>query len=265
MEQSGNYRVVLDLKEMFYNLVDHILILMLSGITLAFIAGLGSKLILKPVYISSASLYIINQQDKESNMTLTDLQTGMQLTKDYQILIKSRPVMEQVISDLGLDLGHEQLVKMITVNAPADTRIVEIVVKNRDAYTAKLLVDSIANISAKRMLNVMDMDMVNVIEKGSLPTRPASPNVMINTLTGAILGVLLASFIIILLDLLNDSIKNAEDIEKYLGLVTLCEVPIEENLLKQNKFKRISIRMIHINRIPFREALDRILSKIKSK
>lgn len=241
MEQSEREGMVLDVKEIIYNLLDHILILLLSGIILAFGAVIVSKLLIKPVYTSSSSLYIISRQDNEKSMTLTDLQTGTQLTKDYQILVKSRSVMEQVISDLGLDLNYDQLARMITVNAPVDTRIIEITVKNRDAYTAKLLADAIAGVSAERMVKVMEMEKVSIIEKGSLPTRPSNPNIFINFLIGGCVGVFLAALVIVLSDLLNDSIKTAEDVERYLGLVTLCEIPIEENLAKKKSFKKKSL------------------------
>lgn len=241
MEQSDREGMVLDFKEIMYNLLDHILILLLSGIILAFGAVIVSKLLIKPVYTSSSSLYIISRQDNEKSMTLTDLQTGTQLTKDYQILVKSRSVMEQVISDLGLDINYDQLARMITVNAPVDTRIIEITVKSREAYTAKLLADAIAGVSAERMVKVMEMEKVSIIEKGSLPTRPSKPNIFINLLIGGCVGVFLASFIIVLSDLLNDSIKTAEDVERYLGLVTLCEIPIEENLVRKKFFKKKSL------------------------
>lgn len=229
MDQKENNGMVLDIKEIFYILLDHILIILLLGILLAFCAGLGSKLLLNPIYTSSSSLYIINRQDAEST-TLADLQTGIQLTKDYQILVKSRPVMEQVISDLNLDLSYEQLAGMITVSAPVDTSIIEIVVNNRDAYTAKKLVDEIAKVSAERIVNIMDMDKVNIISEGNLPTQPSSPNVFLNILVCGFLGIVLSSFLIILEDIFNDTIKNSEDIERYLGLVILSEIPLEEGI-----------------------------------
>lgn len=244
MEQNENEGMALDFKDLFYDLLDHVLILILSGIVLAILSAVGSKLLLKPVYTSSASLYIINRQDKKS-MTLTDLQTGTQLTKDYQILVKSRPVMEQVISDLDLDLSYEQLKRMITVNAPADTRIVEIVVKSNNAYTAKSLADAIAKVSAARIVNVMDMDAANVIEQGSLPTKPSKPSILINTVFGGFLGILIASLIFILANLLNDTIKTSEDIERYLNLVTLSEIPIEEGMDKKRYFETNLLKRIN--------------------
>jgi capsular polysaccharide biosynthesis protein len=169
-------------------------------------------------------------------MTLSDLQTGTQLTKDYMILVKSRPVTEQVISKLNLDMSSEQLVGLIQVNTPEDTRILEIIVKHQEPALAKQLADTIAEISSERMVSVMEMEKVNIIEEGNLPSNPSSPNVRKNTIMGGLLGIALSSIIIVLIYLMNDNIRTSEDIEKYLGITTLGVLPLEEQQIhKKNK------------------------------
>lgn len=243
MEQIEKDDMIIDLKNIFNNLLDHMLIILLSAVILAFGAGFISKLFLDPVYASSAKLYVISREDNNKSMTLTDLQTGTQLTKDYQILIKSRSVMEQVISDMGMDINYDQLAKMITVNAPVDTRIIEITVSNKNAYTAKLLADTVARVSAEKMVKFMETEKVNVIEQGNLPTQPSKPNILIYCLVAGVAGAFLASGIIILMDLFDDSIKTAEDIERYLGMATLCEVPkMERKEIKKHSGKHRFVR-----------------------
>ncbi|MDF2544141.1 MAG: capsular exopolysaccharide family [Herbinix sp.] len=122
---------------------------------------------------------------------------------------------------MNLNLTHEELASMITVNAQPDTRILEIVVNHPDAYVAKQLADAIAEVSSERMVSVMEMEKVNIVEPGNLPTSPSSPNVKMNVIIGGLLGVFLTAGIVILVYILNDSIKNADDIERFLGMTTL--------------------------------------------
>lgn len=247
MEQRNQEEIEIDVKELFFILLDKIWIILIVGILTAFCAGLFSKAFLKPIYTSTASVYVINRQSSEKT-TLTDLQTGTQLTKDYKILVKSRPVTEQVISDLNLNITHEALASMITVNTPADTRILEIVVNHPDAYVAKQLADSLAEVSAERMVTVMEMEKVNIIEQGNLPTKPSSPNIKMNTVLGGILGVFLTSFLIILVYILNDKIRSSEDIERYLGITTLGLIPLEEGTSrKKHKKKRRKAKALPAN------------------
>lgn len=234
MEQKNNETVEVDVKELFFLLLHRAWIIILVGILGAVTAGAFSKYLITPVYTSSTKVYVINRQD-ENRVTYADIQTGTQLTKDYFILVKSRPVTEQVITNLELDMTNEELASIIRVNTPEDTRILEIVVEHQDPVMAKLLADTVAEVSAERMVNVMEMEKVNVVEQGNLPLRPSSPNIMKNTLLGGLIGVFAVSFTIILVYLLNDSIKTSEDIEKYLGITTLGTIPLEEG----NNKKRI--------------------------
>ena len=243
MEQRNSEVVEIDVKELYFVLLHKIWVIILIGLLGTLSVGAISNFLIKPTYTSSTSVYVINRQD-ENKMTYSDIQTGTQLTKDYMILVKSRPVTEQVIKNLNLNMTSEQLYKMIQVNTPQDTRILEITVKNHDPNIAKMLVDAIAEVSSERMVSVMEMEKVNVMEQGNLPTDPSSPNVIKNAILGGLLGVILASFILIVVNLMNDSIRTSEDIEKYLGITTLGTILLEEGSnkkrlkIKQNKGKR---------------------------
>jgi capsular polysaccharide biosynthesis protein len=160
------------------------------------------------------------------------------LVKDYKILIKSRPITEQVIHDLKLNMTHEELITYIDVVAPIDTRIIEIQVSHPDAALAKRIADSIAEISSESMVSIMGMEQANIIEEGNLPTIPSSPSIIKNTVIGGAIGILLTAGIIILITLLNDSIKTEADIERYLELTVLGFIPIVENPKKHKKLNR---------------------------
>lgn len=217
--------IEIDLKEIFYLLLHSLWIIVLIG-ALGGVAAWGYSSYLKePMYTSTTMVYVINRQE-ENRTTYSDLQMGAQLTKDYSILVKSRPVTEQVIAELGLELSHEKLSDMIEVNNPDGTRILEIAVEYPDPAMAKELVDTIAKVSSERMVSVMEMEKVNVLEAGNLPIKPSSPKILKNTLIGAVGGLLLSAFIIIAIHLMNDTIRTTEDIEKYLEITALGIIPM---------------------------------------
>lgn len=55
--------------------------------------------------------------------SLADIQTGTSLTNDYMVIVEGRPVLEQVIENLGLDETHSSLKKKVTLNNPSNSRI----------------------------------------------------------------------------------------------------------------------------------------------
>lgn len=236
MGLENNGAVEIDIKEVFFLLLHRIWIILLAGSIGAGCAFAVSRLVMKPVYTSTTSVYVINRQE-EDKTTISDIQTGTQLTKDYMILVKSRPVTQQVISKLNLNLTDEQLAKMIKVNTPQDTRILEISIECKDAELAKKIADAVAEVSAEKMVSIMEMDKVNIVEQGNLPTEPSGPNTARNTLLGGFLGIFISSILISMIYLLNDTIRTAEDIEKYLEITTLGTIPISEE--KNTKKRRM--------------------------
>ena len=74
------------------------------------------------------------------------------------------------------------------------------------------------------------LNRINVVEPAALPTTPVGPNRMATVLLAAAIGFLLAAGAAHLLEYLDDTIKNHDDVQQELGLTTLGAVPIfEEN------------------------------------
>lgn len=241
MQTNSKNESEINIIELINILLNKFWIILLAAVLGTIGVGVFSKLIMKPVYTSSTKLYIIHRQNKETT-TYSDLQTGTQLTMDYKILVLSRPVTEQVIRNLKLNLTHEELVSGITVDAPADTRILEIRVENTDPILAKKIADSIADISADRMVLIMGIEKVNIVEPGNIPTIPSKPNVKLNMLAGCIISGLLVYLILVIRYLFDDSIKSSDDIEQHLAITTLGTIPFvgDKKSSKSNPiFKRI--------------------------
>ena len=151
-----------------------------------------------------------------------------QLTNDYPELITSRYVVESVIETFGLDTTYEKFVKNIAVSTTSNTRIIDITVTDTDPLMAKELVDELREVAAVRIKEIMAVDAVNVVDEGNVPTSPAAPSVKKWTAIGFLVGAFLTVAVIVILYLLDDTIKSSEDIEKYLKLSTLGLIPIIE-------------------------------------
>lgn len=174
-------------------------------------------------------------------MTYSDLQTGSTLTKDYEILIKSRTVLESVIEELDLSLSYKEINHMVSVSVPDSTRIVEITVETTDPYLSRDIADAVRETASKNIANVMGIDAVNVVEKANLPEKKSAPSIKKYTLLGAMLGGIAVCGIIIVTFLLNDTIRTQDDIEKYLGISTLGTIPIDESMIANEKKKKTLI------------------------
>ena len=173
-----------------------------------------------PMYTSTTSMYVLSRTEGNSSVTYSDLQTSTQLTQDYMELVSSRPVLEQVIAVLNLDMTTEELKNSITTENAAESRILTIGVENEDPKMAKEIADALRESVSIQITEIMEADAVNTIEEANLPTDPSSPSTMKNIAIGGLLGILIAAGIIILIFVLDDTIKTPDDVEYYLGLNT---------------------------------------------
>ena len=221
----------IDLKEIFFVLLHKIWILILATVIGAGLVGGYTVLFMKPVYESTSQVYIIG--DNVDLSALANLQVGTQLTQDYMELIKSRPVIEKVINELKLDMGYKDFLSNLKISNPQNTRILYITVSNHDAYMAKTIVDKLTDVSIAFIADKMETDEPNVVDYGHISQKKSSPSTTKNTVIGAAIGFILAAGIIILVYLLNDTVKTSDDVEKYLGIETLGVIPLDGKASKR--------------------------------
>ena len=221
-------KIEIDLLEVFGILLHRAWILIAASILCGGIAFSVSFFLITPQYQSTTKVYILNKQNANGSITYSDVQLSSTLSKDYEQLVVSRYVIEGVIEELGLDETYESLVKRVGAANATDTRIIAITVTDPIPEQAQRIADSVRDLAARHITEVMDIEAVNVVDQANVPEIPVSPSVPKWTALGALLGMIVSSAIIVIQHFLDDTIKTAEDIEKYLGLSTLANIPINE-------------------------------------
>lgn len=231
MNNQRSEEMEIDILELVMVLRSRWLSMLMSGVILAAVFGLGTLFLIEPKYQSTSKLYIVSQTSAITS--LTDLQAGSQLTQDYIVLVQSRPVLEKVIENLNLHMEYQELLGMLTLSNPSDTRILEVTVTMNDPYMAKEIVDEISDVSITRIARIMNADEPTMVEYGHLENSPSSPDMKKNILIGGLAGIFVSGLMGVGMYLLNDTIRTEEDIQKYLGLNTLGMIPIEEGSVEQ--------------------------------
>ncbi len=214
----------IDLVWIFYALLKRVwLIVIVAAVSACGMAGY-TYFKTEPTYTSTSTLLVLT---KETTLTsLADLQIGSQLTKDYTILITSRPVLQKVIENLDLKMTYKQLKGKVSISNPEDTRILTISVTTNNAKQAKKIVDELSKVSAEFVGDKMEVTPPKIIEEGEVSVFKIGPKISKSAMIGFLVGALLVCAIIVVLELLNDSVQSEEDVEKYLGIPTLASVPI---------------------------------------
>lgn len=235
MNENKERKLEVTARDVFNVLIKRWLIILLCGMVMGSAFLLGTKAFIDEQYQSSTTIYVLNKQN-EDKFTNADFQVSTHLTKDYAQIIKSRDVAEQVKARMGLeDMSASSIRGKITVETEEDTRIVTIVVQDTDPEMARELADAIREVSSDKIKTVMQVENVKVVDTANYPTSPSSPNVRNNVILGVALGCLLATGVVLLQHYSNDTIKNTDDVEHYLGLTVLASIPTNEPSSKKKK------------------------------
>lgn len=236
MERGREDRVEIDLLELLFAFRRRILWIVLAAILGGGISFAGTRVLMTPMYESTTTMLVLTSETTLSS--LSELQLGTQLTNDYEILTKSRAVLETVIENLNLNLGYEQLNNMVSISNPEDSRIMEITLSYPDPEEAKAIVDEIASVTSEFIGDQMEGIPPKIIDQGEVPSGPSSPSVSRNTLLGILLGIVVSCGIITVITVMDDTIRTEEDIEYYLGIPTLASVPDRKDYIGGKKKAR---------------------------
>lgn len=216
----------IDLVEVFQLFVRKLWLIILCLLAGAVIAGGYTKLLITPQYSATSTIYVLTKTT--SVTSIADVQLGTQLTADFGEIAKTRPVVEQVIDDVGLDVSYENLVNRLEVTNPAETHLLKLTATDPDPAKAEKIANAYAQVMAEQVAQIMNTDKPNIAEKAVEPKRPSSPNFLKNVAMGALIGMILACAVILMQYLMNDTLQTEEDVQKYLGLHTLAAIPMEK-------------------------------------
>ncbi len=227
----------IDLQDLIIELLRRLWIILLAAILGALIGFFYTKMTKVPTYQSTTKIYVVNKQENAS-VSSGDLQFSEQILQDYAELIKSRTVLESVIVDNDLNMTYGQLAGCVSVYIPEGTHIITIGVVNTDPYFASELANAVRDAAALHIKNVMNVQAINTVDEANIPTSPIGPNIRKNTMMGGLAGAAAAIAVLVLIYMLNDTVKTPEDVEHYLGLSVLGSVPLEEHEKKSRRHIR---------------------------
>lgn len=233
--QNDTAEEEIDLVEVFYLLWGHILEIVACFLAGAILAFGFTFFFVTPTYQASSSIYIVSASNN-SIVNLTDLQIGSQLTADYQELMLSRPLLQDVIKNLSLDTNYRALKNQISITNTNDTRILTVTVTDADPQQAADIANELVKQARIYLPKIMETETPNLVEDAVVPSHKSSPSYAKNTALGALLGVVLCCGVLVVQYLMRDTLETPDDVAKYLGIQPLTTIP-EVNLGSFNKDK----------------------------
>ncbi|HEM4812573.1 TPA: capsular biosynthesis protein CpsC [Streptococcus suis] len=216
---------VLSLLKTIWRKKIFILVTAVLGAGLAFVY---SSFLVTPQYDSTTRIYVVSQNvEAGAGLTNQELQAGTYLVKDYKEIILSQDVLTQVATELNL---NENLKEKVSVSIPVDTRIVSISVRDADPNEAARIANSLRTFAAQKIVEVIKVSDVTTLEEAVPAEEPTTPNTKRNIILGLLAGGILATGLVLVMEVLDDRVKRPQDIEEVMGLTLLGVVPDSKKL-----------------------------------
>lgn len=215
------------LLELFWNKKTEVILIILLFIVL----GITYTICLvTPKYTSKTTLLLATEQENGttgSQITTTDLTLNSKLVATYRDLVKSSKVVRQVISNLDLDMSEESLKGSISVQAKADTDILEISVTNTDPELAAKIANELAPVFSEQVKEYYNINNVHVVDVAEVEENPSNINHAKDIIIFAFIGIVVAAAYVLIANMLDTTVKSAEDIEKLCSVTVLASIPLE--------------------------------------
>ena len=222
---------VISISEIFEAIKKRWIIIVAITLTATIISGIISFFVIDPVYEASTKVFVGKEENDNAAYNSSEINMYQQLLQTYAQAIKTKDLVNRAISGLKYDgLEARNVVESLTVNPISNTQILQIKYQSKDPNEAKDVLKSVTDEFIVTAKELVPNGNVRIIEEVELPQNPVSPNKKMNIAIAFLLGLMVSVGLVFLLEYLDNTYKNKEQLEKELGIPVLGAIPDVENL-----------------------------------
>jgi capsular polysaccharide biosynthesis protein len=199
-------------------------------VTIVFVgAAVGFSLWQTPVYGASVKILVGQKSEGDQPSNLSGTVQGLeQLTQTMVEAINSRPVAEEAIRRLDLEMTPGDLLGNLTIEQIETTQFIRLYYEDEDPRRAQRVANTLADVSSGRIAEASASAndiTATVWEYATVPGAPVSPDPLRNGLVALGLGLMLGVGLAFLLEYLDDSWRSPEEVALVSGVPTFGTIP----------------------------------------
>lgn len=200
----------------------HLRIVVALPIAFAIGTAAFAWMVLPNTYSASVTMYILSTASDSDSITSSDTTVSQQLANDISTLITSDRVLEDAASALQMASlsGYR-----VSVDSSTTSRVVTLSVTGEEPSNVAVIANQVAQTTDAVAREVMGVESVNVLDQAAEPTSPSGPPRALYTAVAFLAGLFFAVAIIVVLDMANTRVRNAEEVEELLGLPVIGRIP----------------------------------------
>ncbi len=202
---------------------------LIAIVTLVFgiAAFVCSKVLITPTYQSTVKIYVNNSDMNIGNISIStsDLTASAKLVDLYEVILNTKDTLDVVIKEAGLNYSYGQVMGMLSTSAVNDTQVFRVTVTNTSPEEAQLIADTIGKVLPDVIADIIDSADARIVENAIVPTQKVAPSNSRNAMMGAMVGFVLVVGILVVIELLDNTIKNEDDLLDVIDIPVLTYIP----------------------------------------
>ncbi len=204
-------------------------LLIILPLLAAGIAYLVTTFVITPQYVSNATVIVMpfTEEAEGGGVIRHDVDSTQQVVKSCKELTMSHESMQRIIGELNLPYSAGSLQSNIEIDVSRD--VTRISAASSDPERAYMIANHVTGLLMEHATETARLENVELLNPAQVPGSPDSPNLSLNIAVATVLGLMISIALAFLFEHLDNTIKSADDVQKYLGVPVLGVIPeIEE-------------------------------------
>lgn len=215
----------IDISQLIFAVVRRWVIIVLIGILSGIVCFAYSNYFITPVYRATSTMLVDLRNSMHENLTYEKINLSEKYATTIAYIMKTNTVLQPVIDELNLKETSASLASKITVTAIEDSMLLKVSVDHHDKNMALKIIKVLDKCAPEVINEKLTSGYIIEIESPMVSSTPISPNVSKNTAMGALVGMLLAAFVIVVITLFNNRIKSISDLQAVVDVPVLGVIP----------------------------------------
>ena len=204
------------------------------------LAAIAYTLSQTPLYEASTRLFV----STVSGDSMSDRYSGNRLSQErvlsYSQLIRGETLAQRTINRLNLDIDAETMTtEMVSAKAQPNTVLINVAIRDSSPVRARDIANALSDefVAMVRELETPSPGAapdarVVVEQRATIPAQPVVPKPKRNIAFGLIIGLLLGVALAVLREVLDNTVKDRDSLERISGSGVVGAIPVDKRLRK---------------------------------
>lgn len=230
--------IEIDLVRLIRAVVSKVWLIVIAGIVGGVLLLGYAKICMTPMYSANAMFYVNNANT--DTYSTSQLQAAQYLADTYMVILESRSVMDAVAEQTGLPYTQKELTEMVSAAAVNETEVFKVTVTCANAQHAAKIANAIADVLPGKLAEVVEGSSMRVVDRAVVNDQRVSPSYSRMLILGAVLGIVLSAAAVVVKDLLDDSIRGEDYLQRAYSDIPLLAVVPEGEISKGGYYTSFS-------------------------